>query len=235
MNPRWHTLILATLLIGSVDLLAQETLPAAPSNGTSRTGWDLNASLLGFFYTDTMALWNPAATADHGKLHLEARYQWEDWRTGSVWVGRNFDFGNELAVTFTPMAGAVFGLINGVAPGYVMEAEWRSLYLYSSMEYFIDPSDAESNFAYTWNELSVDLNVVSVGLVAQRLRPFDSELDLQRGFLVMREQGDLLFGFYVFNLGWTEPTAVLNIAYTFGTKNASARKGASPTSSSTTP
>ena len=65
MNPRWHTLTLVTLLIGSVDLLAQETLPTAMSNGTSRTGWDLNASLLGFFYTDTIALWNPAATADH--------------------------------------------------------------------------------------------------------------------------------------------------------------------------
>jgi hypothetical protein len=190
-----------------------DTLPAA-----SVREWNMEGAILGFLYTDTIALWNPSFTADHGNLHLEARYQWEDWRTASVWAGRNFAFGNELAVSVTPMAGLVFGYVNGAAPGYLIEAEWKSLYFYSSSEYVFDFADSESNFAYTWNELSVDLDHLQFGIVLQRLRPFQSELDVQKGMLLMREQGKFLFGMYLFNLGWTDPTVVLNLAYSFDVK-----------------
>ena len=175
----------------------------------------MEGAVPGILYTDTIALWNPSLTADHGKLHLEARYQWEDWRTGSAWIGRNFSVGDALSVTFTPMVGGVFGRTNGVAPGYLLVAEWRSLYLYSSSEYLFDLEDRGASFGYTWTELTVDLEHLLVGIVAQRTRPFESPLDLQRGLILMREQGAFTFGMYLFNLGWTDPTVALNLAYAF--------------------
>ena len=177
--------------------------------------WEVTSSLLTILYRDTIALWNPALTADHGHLHMEARYQWEDWGTGSLWAGYNFGFGGELRVDLTPMGGWVFGNINGVAPGMLVNAEWRSLSFYSSSEQFIDLEDSTAGFTYTWNELAVDLDHLLVGIVAQRTRTFDSPLDLQRGLLLMREQGNFLFGMYLFNIGWTDPTVAFTASYTF--------------------
>lgn len=191
---------------------------AAPALAQDSTEvWEFNASVITFLYRDTIALWNPAVTADHGHLHLEARYQWEDWRTASAWAGYWFGFGNELEVNVAPMVGGVFGLTNGVAPGYTLDASWRSLSFYSSSEYVFVPEDDSSSFGYTWTELSMDLDHLLFGIVIQRTRTFDSELDLQKGMLLLREQGNFTFGMYLFNAFFTDPTVALTVAYGFET------------------
>ncbi len=60
-------------------------------------------------------------------LHLEARYNYEGIDTGSVWVGWNFGFGDELRLDATLMAGGIFGDFNGAAPGYELTIAWKSL------------------------------------------------------------------------------------------------------------
>lgn len=180
--------------------------------------WAFDASVITFLYRDTIALWNPAFTADHGHLHLEARYQWEDWQTGSLWAGYWFGFGNELEVNVAPMVGGVFGLTNGVAPGYTLDASWRSLSFYSSSEYVFVPEDDSSSFGYTWTELSIDLDHLLFGIVVQRTRTFDSSLDLQKGMLLLREQGNFTFGMYLFNAFITDPTVALTVSYGFETE-----------------
>ncbi len=71
----------------------------------------------------------PTATVDHGWLHLEARYAYDAPRTGSVWVGWNFSWGDSLILSLTPMFGVVFGLEKGVAVrprvGSPSGARWR--------------------------------------------------------------------------------------------------------------
>ncbi|MFY0577478.1 hypothetical protein ACN28S_26995 [Cystobacter fuscus] len=57
------------------------------------------------------------ASADHGLLHLEARYNHEDLRTASTFVGLNFGFGERLRLELTPLAGVVLGRTSGLAPG----------------------------------------------------------------------------------------------------------------------
>lgn len=205
------------LLLSAASLRAQEST-AVDTTATNDGGWALEPSLLTILYTDTIALWNPAFTADHGNLHLEARYQWEDWRTASVWAGRWFSFGDAFHVDVAPMVGGVFGNTNGVAPGMLVEAEWKRLSFYSSSEYLIDAEDQANNFTYTWNEVAVDLDHLLVGVVTQRTRTFDTELDLQRGLLLMREQGALTFGMYLFNIGWTDPTVAFTLSYGFETR-----------------
>lgn len=211
--------LLAALLVTGPIAQAQDLPDPAPfSVDSTAGGWELTPSLLTILYTDTIALWNPAFDADHGNLHLEARYQWEDWNTASVWAGRWFGFGNAFHVDAAPMIGGVFGNTMGVAPGLLVEAEWKRLSFYSSSEYVIDAEDDAYNFAYTWSEVAVDLDHLLVGVVAQRTRTFDSPLDLQRGLLLMREQGDLTFGLYLFNIGWTDPTVAFTLSYMFHTK-----------------
>ncbi|MBL7940086.1 MAG: hypothetical protein JNL43_12060 [Flavobacteriales bacterium] len=199
-------------VLSGTGAFAQDTMAVVTVQDTDRT-WYVEPSLLGILYRDTIALWNPALTIDRGYLHLEARYQWEDWRTASLWAGYNMSFGGAVQVDVAPMIGGVFGNIHGVAPGCLLEVAWKRLSFYSSSEQFIDVEDSTAGFTYTWNELAVDLDHLLVGIVAQRTRTFESPLDLQRGLLLMREQGAFTFGMYLFNIGWTDPTVAFTLSY----------------------
>ncbi len=223
-----YILLLALALTASHALRAQvpptnapDTTMMEPGSVLPLTPWEFDAGLLAIFYRDTIALWNPSLTVDHGGLHLEARYNWEDWQTASLWVGYNFGFGEEFHVDLTPMAGAVFGNINGVAPGLLINAEWRSLSFYSSSEQFFDSEDDTGDFTYTWNELAVDLKLLSVGVVAQKTQTWESEREVQRGLLLMREQGNFNFGAYLFNFDTSKPTWAFTLSYGFGDKRSS--------------
>ena len=77
-------------------------------------------------------------STDSARLHLEARYNYEDLDTGSVWAGYNLAFGTELAVAITPMLGVAFGRTNGIAPGYEASMAWNWLDVYIEGEYLID-------------------------------------------------------------------------------------------------
>jgi hypothetical protein len=218
-----HALHAQDLAGAGQDLSAgdQDTTRTMLSERPPSPPWEITTSLLTMLLRDTIALWNPAMTADHGRLHLEARYQWEDWRTASLWAGYNLVFGEAVRVHLTPMAGAVFGNINGVSPGLLVAAQWRSLSFLSSSQRFLDLEDGTGGFTFTWNELAVDLDHLIFGIVAQRTRTFDSPLDIQRGLLLMREQGKLTFGMYLFNIGWTDPTVAFTLSYGFGTERRS--------------
>ncbi|MCK7523659.1 MAG: hypothetical protein MZV64_41485 [Ignavibacteriales bacterium] len=68
------------------------------------------------YFTDPF-VFLPIFTADKGKLHLEARYNYEDLKTASAWVGYNVFGGDEFEYFITPMVGGAFGRTNGIAPG----------------------------------------------------------------------------------------------------------------------
>jgi hypothetical protein len=188
-----------------------------PPLGRTDRNLDFMSTLLTIQNRDTIALWVPVVKLGYGNLRLEARYQWEGWRTASLWAGHHFGFGKALKVDLTPMAGVVFGNINGVAPGFRFQTSWRSLYFTSASLLFIDLQNDTRGFTFTWNELMVDLDVVVVGVVAQRSRTFISPLDLQRGLLLRREQGAFTFSMYLFNLLLTDPTLAFALTYGFGT------------------
>jgi hypothetical protein len=114
------------------------------------------------------------------------------------------------------MLGGVFGELTGVAPGYNLALTYKRLSLSSQGEYVFDVGDSSGNFFYTWSELSYSaLDWLRAGLAVQRTKAYDSDLDVQRGFLVGVAYKSVDLTAYVFNLGWTEPTFVMAMAFNF--------------------
>jgi hypothetical protein len=106
-------------------------------------------------------------------MHLEARYNYEQQQTGSLWAGYNLSVGNVKVLEVTPMLGAVFGDTHGVAPGYEMSLTYKRLEISSQGEYVIDAKGHTGNFFYSWNELvSSPTDWFHGGLVAQRTRAY---------------------------------------------------------------
>ena len=92
------------------------SLSAAKAQSDS-SSWTFSADANFYLIPDDFFVL-PVFRADKNKLHLEARYNYEDRETFSGWIGYNFSGGDDVfSYTFTPMLGGVVGLSNGVAPG----------------------------------------------------------------------------------------------------------------------
>jgi hypothetical protein len=186
--------------------------PPATSEETEGKTWSFSVSAYTYFVPEDTNFVVPVVTADRGRLHLEARYNYEDHDTGSAWVGYNLRFGKSLTWDITPMVGAVFGKTNGVAPGYKSTLSWWKLELYSEGEYVIDANDTSDSFFYTWSELSLaPLDWFRFGLVVQRTKLYETDFDIQRGFLAGFSYKRVAVTAYVFHPDESRPTVVLGI------------------------
>lgn len=207
-----RTIAVLGLAFAAAGALAQET-PAAPPE---EKAWAFNASVYGYFPPEDHHYAQPTVTADHGALHLEARYNYEALKSGSAWIGWNLSTGKELTLDATLLAGGVFGDLRGVAPGYELTLSWKTLQLYSEGEYVIDTTDSSGNFFYNWAQLGWSpVEWLSVGLVSQRTRAYHTGLDVQRGVFVGFTYKSLSLNVYVFNPGWETPTVVSSLAVSF--------------------
>ena len=179
-------------------------------------GWAFSASVYGCFVPDSEDYAQPTFTADRGWLHLEARYNYENLETGSAWVGYNLGGGGRLEWELTPMLGGVLGETVGVAPGYQGSLSWWKLELYSEGEYVFDAGDAADSFFFNWSELSLSpVDWFRFGMVAQRTRVYQTDLDVQRGFLLGGSYRVVDLTAYLFNPDESRPTFVLALGVNF--------------------
>jgi hypothetical protein len=87
--------------------------------------WSFSLSAYTYVLPDSHYV-QPNVSADRGWLHLEARWNYEELHTGSVWFGYGFTGGKTLEWELTPMIGGVFGDTSGIAPGFKDRCVGRS-------------------------------------------------------------------------------------------------------------
>jgi len=208
-------LLFLLLAVASMRLSGQEV--ASPDNSASPLkNWDFSLNISGYLVPDDRSYAMPTFSADREHLHLEARYNYEDQETGSLWAGYNLGVGKKFVLEATPMVGAVFGNTAGVAPGCEFSLTYKKLALTSDGEYVFDIGNRDNSFLYSWNELVYSpTDWLHAGLVAQRTRAYHTSLDVQRGFSVGVAHKKVDFTVYTLNAGWTDPTIVLNLGVTF--------------------
>src|SRR4051794_33781672 len=175
LNVRKYILLLISF--ASLKLAAQEK-----QIDSVTTGWNFSAWAEMFIIPNEEDVFNPTFYARHNTLHLEGRYNYEDRNTASLWAGRRFKFGESVKFVFVPMAGIVFGNTKGIAPGLEIEIMYKKFDFYAESEYLFDPKEKLNDFFYMYSELAIrPVRPVRTGIIAQRTRLFESELELQRG------------------------------------------------------
>lgn len=200
--------LLPVLLLASARVAAQE-----PAGASQQASYAASASL--YFLEDDEDYLQPTVALDRDRLHLEARYNYEDRDTASAWIGINLAAGDALSLDFTPMLGVVAGRTKGIAPGFKGTLGWRSLALYSEAEYVFDADDSSDSFLYSWSELTLaPAEHWRIGIAAQRTRVYETDFDIQRGLLLGASFGRLDVTAYVLNPD-ESPTVVLAAAAGF--------------------
>ena len=222
---RFFAFIAIVVVFAFGDALAQTENPPvspttnevpAPTKEADGKTWSAYASVYTYIVPDSQNFVQPTIMGDRGWLHLEARYNYESLRTGSVWLGYNFSVGDKLALEFTPMIGGVVGDTAGVAPGYRALLSYWKLKLATEGEYVFDTRDSAASFFYNWSELSISpVDWFRVGPAIQRTKLYQSGFDVQRGFLVGFAYKSVDFTTYVFNPDASRPTVVLAVGVSF--------------------
>jgi hypothetical protein len=218
MNATRKLGVLAVVVLASVRMLGQGTAGSAPaqSSTTPKNPWAFNLTIDGYLIPNETSYANPTFTATRHWLHLEARYNYENLNTGSLWAGYNFSAGKKLVLNVTPMIGGVFGRTTGIAPGCEASLTYKKVEVSISNEYVFDTTNKSGNFYYSWPQLTYSpVDWFRVGAVAQRTKLFHTSLDVQRGFLVGVSHKQAEFTTYVFNAGWSDPTVVLELGVNF--------------------
>jgi hypothetical protein len=193
------------------------TLPAQENtNDSSGAKWSFSASGYYYFIPADKNSSTLIGYADHKALHLEARYNYEDQNTASVFAGWRFETGTKFQFGATPMMGIAFGNTNGFAPGLELDATYKLFDFYSESEYLIDFAGKENNFFYTWSELAVSpFDFLRTGISAQRTRLYQTDLDVQRGIFAEYSFWKLTAGVYYFNPFSTDNFVIASLSMDF--------------------
>jgi hypothetical protein len=173
-NLRRGFLVRALLLLLSHSSLAQPQ----PVDSLEKR-WSYSASGYYYFVPDDKNTITIIGTADHRKLHLEARYNYEDRNTGSVFAGYRLEAGNKLQFEIVPIAGVAFGNTNGLVPGLEFTMTYKKFDFYSETEYVLDFAGKENNFFYVWGEIGITpIAALRTGLVYQRTHLYQIDFDV---------------------------------------------------------
>lgn len=142
----------------------------------------------------------PIFQADKSRLHLEARYNYEELETFSIWAGYNITGGKKFQYTIVPMAGGLAGRINGFAPGVEVTFDYSDFELYCESEYIFDSDDSENNFYYHWIDITYSpVEWLFFGVSSQLTSALQTDPDMQNGVLAGGNYKNLDMSLYYFN------------------------------------
>ena len=203
-------------IMGLVACTFAQAAPGKSAATPAKTDpWSYSLTFDTYVVPNGLSYVDPIFTADRECLHLEARYNYENLETGSLWAGYNFSAGKNLVFTATPMIGGVIGRSTGIAPGYEVSLSYKRITLSPQGEYVFDTTNHKASFFYNWSTLTYSVDWFRAGLVEQRTKAYHTAFDIQRGFLVGLSYKQAEFTTYVFDPGVTDPTVVLEIGFSF--------------------
>ena len=185
--------------LAATALLATATLAAEPA-GPPSSSWSWSLSAIQYWLPNDPDFLLGVGAADHGPIHLEARWQYEDLRTVSAFAGWKLVAGENLRLEATPMAGALVGRTNGLVPGLEADLTWRFLRLYTENEFVLALNESSTSYFYAWTELTTSpFEFLTVGLVLQRTRQVRTSFEIQRGALARVRYRGITLGVSAFN------------------------------------
>jgi hypothetical protein len=207
---------LAVVVLLSGRVLAQGPPNKTTSQPVTTDPWSYSITFDAYVIPHGPNYVDPVFTADRDRIHLEARYNYENLETGSLWAGYNFKVGQKLVLNATPMIGGVFGRTTGIAPGYEVSLNYKRVELSTDGEYVFDTNNRSGSFFYSWSTLTYSpIDWFRAGLVEQRTQAYRTPVGVQRGLLVGFSRKQVEFTTYIFNIAVTDPTVVLEVGVSF--------------------
>lgn len=146
-------------------------------------------------------LWMPIIhrTGKNG-LHTELRYNYEERKTASVYIGKNFSRDSSFSYSVTPMLGLVFGQYNGCSVALNADADYKKFFISVQTQYTAGKNAVSENFFYTWAETGYQpLDWFYAGVSSQLTNVYEENAVLEYGLLVGFNIKKITVPVYVFS------------------------------------
>jgi hypothetical protein len=207
---------LCAIVLGLATIIAVPAIAQDVARDSSDRAWTASAEIAAWILPDQADFVLVQISADHGGLHLEGRYNYEDLRTGSAWLGWSWTWGGKVPGAVTPMAGAVFGNTDGLAAGVELDLVLGPVEFYVESEYVFDLEDSAADYYYAWSELSLSpVDWISAGFVLQRTRIVERSSDVAAGPFLEGRAGPLGLTAYLLDPFGDERFGVIQLSLDF--------------------
>ncbi len=165
------------LVIVTAVLRGQE-----PAHLHETAPWEPHAMAYAYFTPDDGFFMIPVAMMENDRWHLELRYNYEDFKTASLWAGPVFSWEGAVSGYVAPMLGVVAGNTMGWGVGVEAEASYGILNVYIENEFVVDVRSSDGTFFYSWTELTGSItDNLRIGAVLQRTRVLHDVEDVSAG------------------------------------------------------
>lgn len=150
------------------------------------------------------------------KAYFEARYNYEDRETFSLYGGRSFKVGKNNELDIIPMVGGSVGKFNGVSPALtiILEAGW--VRGFSQNQYSINLKEQKSNFIFDWSAIVFHTyKPLYLGASFQSFAPQNTKAQNYFGPMVSVKDNHIIVEGFAYNF-WTDaPMWALGLQYLF--------------------
>jgi hypothetical protein len=134
------------------------------------------------------------------KWYAEARYNYEDIHTFSLYAGHTFSREHAFSWSLTPMIGGMAGKLKGGSFGLNSECSFKKFNFSSQAQYSVSADTRYDNFFYNWSELWYQpLEWLYTGIAVQHTRIFATNTLVDPGILVGFSYKQWSFPLYSFN------------------------------------
>lgn len=158
-------------------------------------------------------LWMPVIYRTGKKgLHTEFRYNYEERKTASVYIGKNFSRDSALSYSITPMLGWVFGKFNGGSVALNADADYKKFFVSVQTQYTASKNGTSQNFFYTWAETGYQaVDWFYAGVSAQLTKVYEEKAAFEYGILVGFNIKKITVPVYVFSPFGKERNLIVGI------------------------
>jgi hypothetical protein len=149
-------------------------------------------------------------------FYFEARYNYEDTRTFSIYAGKSFYPDKKEQIEITPLIGGVFGNLNGISPGLNFSASHKRFSTETQTQYTFDLKDPGNSFYWDWTNFSFGVyKNLGIGGSTQIYVPKTGEASALAGPMVNLTFKRFLFEAYSYNPWQEHPVWAFAIQYKF--------------------
>lgn len=152
-------------------------------------------------------------------FYAEFRYNYEDIKTASVFLGKTFEHGNgNRECSWTPMIGFSSGRFKGASLALNAEIAWKRSYISSQMQYSHSFAAREEHFYFNWSEAGYSLSRTFFAGIALQYTLQAGLHDFQPGFLAGLNLGNFSIPMYLFSPLNGKRFMILGLNYEFQLK-----------------